>query len=212
MTAGIEPTAGLHRNARTAVAYLAGPDVFYPDAHERGEAKKALLARVGIIGLYPLDNEIAASLIKADPKAAAMAIARGNEAMMRRCAAPQTIGFILANMEPWHGPSMDVGTAFEIGYMSALAQSSDATITVLGYSPDRRLFADRVQEMLFLKAGCAVVENGALIGPDGMTIEQFGLADNLMLIHAIEKTGGVLCSSFEEVVKFAAAMIKDQRR
>jgi nucleoside 2-deoxyribosyltransferase len=197
---------GISKRARAAVAYLAGPDVFYPDARERGEAKKALLASVGITGLYPLDNDIAASLIKADPKAAAMAIGRGNEAMMRRCAAPQTIGFILANMEPWHGPSMDVGTAFEIGYMSALAEASNGTVKIIGYSPDRRLFADRVQEMHFRKAGCAVLKDGALIGPDGMVIEDFGLADNLMLIQAIEKTGGVLCATFEEAAKFAAAL------
>ena len=35
--------------------YLAGFDVFYPDALARGEYLKALCATHGLEGLYPLD-------------------------------------------------------------------------------------------------------------------------------------------------------------
>ena len=38
--------------------YLAGPDVFYPNAVARGEELKTLCSQNGAIGLFPLDNEI----------------------------------------------------------------------------------------------------------------------------------------------------------
>ena len=38
--------------------YLAGPDVFLPDAVEIGRRKAAICARHGLTGLYPLDNAI----------------------------------------------------------------------------------------------------------------------------------------------------------
>ncbi len=38
--------------------YLAGPEVFLPDAIELGERKKRLCRAYGFEGLYPLDNEI----------------------------------------------------------------------------------------------------------------------------------------------------------
>lgn len=36
--------------------YLAGPDVFYPDARERGQRMKDLCLEHGYVGLYPLDT------------------------------------------------------------------------------------------------------------------------------------------------------------
>ncbi|MBV9560335.1 MAG: nucleoside 2-deoxyribosyltransferase, partial [Bradyrhizobium sp.] len=39
--------------------YLAGPDVFLPDAIEIGRRKVEICARHGLTGLYPLDNAIA---------------------------------------------------------------------------------------------------------------------------------------------------------
>ena len=38
--------------------YLAGPDVFLPDAVEIGRRKAEICARHGLIGLYPLDNAV----------------------------------------------------------------------------------------------------------------------------------------------------------
>ena len=38
-------------------AYLAGPDVFYPNPLEIGEAKKAICAQHGFEGVFPLDAE-----------------------------------------------------------------------------------------------------------------------------------------------------------
>jgi nucleoside 2-deoxyribosyltransferase len=57
--------------------YLAGPDVFLPDALDIGWRKLDICARFGLTGLYPLDNAI--DLSTAD---ASLQIFRGNAAMM----------------------------------------------------------------------------------------------------------------------------------
>ena len=57
--------------------YLAGPDVFLPDALDIGRRKAAICARHGVSGLYPLDNTV--DLAAGD---ASLTIFKGNEAMM----------------------------------------------------------------------------------------------------------------------------------
>lgn len=42
--------------------YLAGPDVFRPDAEAHGEMLKALCAEFGFLGLYPLDHALPADI------------------------------------------------------------------------------------------------------------------------------------------------------
>ena len=37
--------------------YLAGPDVFLPDAVAMGQRKREICARHGLVGLFPLDND-----------------------------------------------------------------------------------------------------------------------------------------------------------
>src|SRR3546814_5290136 len=56
--------------------YLAGPDVFRPDARERGRELKALCAQFGIEGLFPLDQEVPVHLV--DPGEQAAWIYRAN--------------------------------------------------------------------------------------------------------------------------------------
>jgi nucleoside 2-deoxyribosyltransferase len=52
--------------------YLAGPDVFYPNAVARGEELKALCTLHGAIGLFPLDNEITSVELGSHAMAAAI--------------------------------------------------------------------------------------------------------------------------------------------
>jgi nucleoside 2-deoxyribosyltransferase len=167
-----------------AHAYLAGPDVFFPDARTIGQRKKEALARVGIEGHFPFDNELPKEAFK-DPKKAANLIAEANERMMLDCCKEGRIGIILANMTPFHGPSMDVGTSFEVGFMSALA-ATKPNVIVIGYTDDPRLFEVRVRDDVYGGKQNVREKDGALIGPDGRTIEAFGCAENLMIVHAIE--------------------------
>ena len=121
--------------------YLAGPDVFLPDAAAVGEAKKRICAAYGFVGLFPLDKDL--DLTGLSRWDAALKISAANEALMRSC------DLIVAHMTPFRGPGMDGGTAFEMGFMRALGRP------VFGYSNDGRVFAERTRTFLGLakKAG-----------------------------------------------------------
>ena len=147
--------------------YLAGPDVFLPDAIDIGRRKVELCARHGLTGLYPLDNAI-------DPTAedASRRIFRGNETMMIEADA------IIANLTPFRGPGADAGTVYELGFMAGRGK------LCLGYSNDPSSYADRVREFTDVKS-----RDGRLVDASGLTVEDFGLTDNLMMIHALDLYG-----------------------
>lgn len=85
--------------------YLAGPSVFYPNWKEVSEELKSLCYKYGFEPLYPLDNEVTGD----SPLDIATKIAKSNVAMIQEADA------IIADITEFHGTSMDVGTAFEIG-------------------------------------------------------------------------------------------------
>lgn len=184
---------------KTIHVYLAGPDVFFPDAVGVGERKKAHLAELGLIGHYPFDNEIPAEAF-ADPRKAAHLIADANEKMMLECCRPDQIGVILVNMSPFRGPIMDAGTAFEAGFMAALSHQNP-NILIIGYSDDERLFEERMAQDIY--GGQTKRHEGRLFAPDGTAIESFGGRENLMVTGAIERTGGKIFNTFEEAALFA---------
>jgi nucleoside 2-deoxyribosyltransferase len=81
---------------------------------------------------------------------------------------------IIANLTPFRGPGADAGTVYELGYMAARRK------LCFGYSNDPRLYIERV---------AGLTGDGLLTDPDGLTVENFGLADNLMMIHALDLHG-----------------------
>ncbi len=151
--------------------YLAGPDVFFPDAMGRAAKMKAALAARGMVGWFPLDTEF-------DPikyrgiKDLGIAIARANEGLMRDA----DLG--LVNIQPWRGPEADDGTSYEIGFMAALGKP------VILYTNDRRPFAERIIDDVY--QGDVYQDGPFLRGTaDQLMVETFeGFADNLMLINA----------------------------
>jgi nucleoside 2-deoxyribosyltransferase len=158
--------------------YLAGPDVFLPDALEVGRQKTEICRRHGLIGLYPLDNVV--DRAAAD---ASLRIFKANEAMMDRADA------IIANLTPFRGPGADAGTVYELGYMAAREK------ICLGYSNDAAIYADRVRRTTKVTA-----QAGHLIDTDGLTVEDFGHTDNLMMIHALDLYGAQLVLPREKLV------------
>jgi nucleoside 2-deoxyribosyltransferase len=147
--------------------YLAGPDVFLPDAVEIGRRKAEICARHGLTGLYPLDNAIDLS-----DRDASLKIFAGNEAMMIEADA------IIANLSPFRGPGADAGTVYELGFMAGRGK------LCLGYCNDPTLYADRVRRFTTVDK-----QAGRLADAAGLTVEDFGLGDNLMIIHALELHG-----------------------
>jgi nucleoside 2-deoxyribosyltransferase len=148
--------------------YLAGPDVFLPDAIEIGRRKAEICAAHGVSGLYPLDNSV--DLTASD---ASLTIFKGNEAMMDAADA------IIANLTPFRGPSADAGTVYELGYAAGRGKFC------LAYSNDPTPYRDRVARCL----GVTTTADGRLVDPEGLTVEDFGRPDNLMMVHALDLHG-----------------------
>jgi nucleoside 2-deoxyribosyltransferase len=150
--------------------YLAGPDVFLPDAVDIGRRKVELCKRHGLTGLYPLDNGINPAA-----KDTSLRIFRGNEAMMNEA------DIIIANFTPFRGPGADAGIVYELGYMAGRGR------LCLGYSNDPSCHADRVRDFTNV-----ISRDGRLVDALGLTVEDFGLSDNLMMIHALDLHGCAL--------------------
>lgn len=92
--------------------YLAGPDVFYPDAIDILAKKKELCKDYGFIPISPLDNEV--DISKMSKSEAAGFIALANKNKIRDC------DIIIANLNSFRGFEPDSGTCFEVGYGMAL--------------------------------------------------------------------------------------------
>lgn len=185
--------------------YLAGPDVFLPEPHMRGAALKRVCARHGLTGIFPLDplpDEPADWAALAAP----IRIALRNEAHIRGADA------LIANLTPFRGPSADVGTVFELGFMRALGRA------VFGWSNGHPDFCTRTRKFL----GPAVAEDadGQWRDDEGLALEGFGCLDNLMIDGAVLTSGGTLeaneldggarwtdLTAFERCVKRAAEVL-----
>jgi nucleoside 2-deoxyribosyltransferase len=158
--------------------YLAGPDVFLPDARAFGALKAAVCARYGLDGLFPLDNEL--DLDGLAPSDQARRIALANEGLMRMADG------VIANLTPFRGTSMDAGTAFEVGFMRALDRPIFAYTTAAGD------YAARVRAVRALVAAVGDFDRA------DVEIEDFGLAENLMIAIAATESGGSLVAVAEE--------------
>jgi nucleoside 2-deoxyribosyltransferase len=157
--------------------YLAGPDVFLPEPRARGAALKRICARFGLDGVFPLDP------LEVEPDewsdlSAPLRIALRNEAHIRGADA------LIANLTPFRGPSADVGTVFELGFMRALGRP------VFGWSTGHADFSARTRA--FLGDAARAAEDGVWRDHEGLALESFGCLDNLMIDGAVAASGGVL--------------------
>ena len=156
--------------------YLAGPEVFLPDAVEIGRRKQALCTVYGFAGLYALDNEIPATTGRRTDKL----IYDANTAMMHRA------DFCICNLTPFRGPGADAGTVFELGLMVGLGKK------VFAYTNDAADYVHRVESF-------APGSHAGLRDRHGLSVEDFGNFDNLMLEWAVRESCG------HPVVRHAAA-------
>lgn len=133
--------------------YLAGFDVFRPDAIAWGRHLVEQCAAAGITALYPLDNACPPGLPEEEM---ASWIAQANVACIEKADA------LLVNLNPFRGHEPDSGTVFEFGYADALRKP------IYVYFEDNRPMVDQVPNELGVDAG-------------GFTVEDFGLPKNLMM-------------------------------
>jgi nucleoside 2-deoxyribosyltransferase len=137
--------------------YLAGPEVFLANAAEIGAEKVRICRDHGLDAIFPLGPDPVGDSIEA----IGLQIFDRCLELMDRC------DLAIANMTPFRGVSMDVGTAVEMGYLLAGGKR------VFGYTNEVRDIGDRVE-------------------PDGMDIEAFGFVDNLMCEGAVRRSGGTV--------------------
>jgi nucleoside 2-deoxyribosyltransferase len=162
--------------------YLAGPEVFMPNARELLDQKAFIAREEGFIPLSPGDLSPPKSESRFET---AVAISRINERMMREA------DVLVANLTPFRGLAADVGTSFEVGYMCALGKLT------YGYSNVAKSHFERVSDYY----GGAVVlgEDGRHRGPDGISLEDFEMSDNLMLDGGLATYGGGFYAPSETV-------------
>lgn len=146
--------------------YLAGPDVFRPDALAWAATARQLLAAHGHQALVPLDNEATT----------AGEIYRANLDLIRAADG------VLANLNPFRGAEPDSGTCFEVGFAIALGKP------VVAYLDDLR------PQVAKLAALCGPLSEreGRVFDAQGLAVENFGLPFNLMLGESCSVVGGGL--------------------
>jgi nucleoside 2-deoxyribosyltransferase len=155
------------------IVYLAGPEVFLPNAAEIGAAKKRICAAHGLAGLFPLDQPQP----ELSPAELGAAIYRANIGLMT-----QADG-IIANLTPFRGAAMDVGTAFEVGFCAARG------IKLFGYANVGALLTERVPH---------TVKDGVRLDDRGWTVEDFGFFENLMIEVPIRAFGPIFTGNVPE--------------
>ncbi|HEV7950197.1 MAG TPA: nucleoside 2-deoxyribosyltransferase [Glaciihabitans sp.] len=143
--------------------YLAGFDVFYPDALDRAARMKELCAEAGFEGRFPADVSIDPTGLT--PAELAAAIFQRDAQLVRDC------DIVAANLHPFRGAEPDSGTCFELGLAYALGK------TLYGYAPESTM-ADRIAAH---HAPVSVATDGRVSDSNGMTVENFGSPINLMI-------------------------------
>lgn len=144
----------------TLKAYLAGPDVFLSNAAAHAAAKLTLCEAYGLAGVAPFNPDLDTSL---PPALLWRRIYDDDLRMMREC------DIIIANLTPFRGASADAGTSVELGWFLGAGKPC------WGYSNAAEAFVSRSEAQ---RAGI----------PDplpDLDVEDFGLADNLMIEGAL---------------------------
>ncbi|AQS64064.1 nucleoside 2-deoxyribosyltransferase [Rhizobium rhizogenes] len=165
----------LHEFPMTKKIYLAGPEVFLPNAREMLDLKASLAREAGFTPLSPGDLQIP----PADTRIGhGCNINEGDERMMLEADA------VIANLTPFRGIAADTGTSYELGFMCALGKP------VFAYT---NVAANHFARIKAHYGGAAAMdETGRYRGPDGLSIENFDMVDNLMLHGGILRRGGVI--------------------
>lgn len=166
--------------------YLAGPDVFRPDADACYTRMARACAAFGLVGLRPSDGGPPAGTAGT---ALAQRIYEGNVALIRSCDA------VVANLQPFRGQvEPDSGTVFEIGVAVTLGKP------VAGYLSRPELsYADRVRRHFPIRIDADGTEWD---DTHGFWVEGFGEPLNLMLSRSTPLFG-----SFDLAIGHLAALL-----
>jgi nucleoside 2-deoxyribosyltransferase len=193
--------------------YLAGPEVFLPNALAYAEQQRVLCAQYGFTPLHPIENGPAlgahsvealtrlyeaVKLFRIDAHRAfvalpseemqcAMKIYLGNIAYLRAC------DIVVANCNAFRGALVDDGTAYELGLGNGLGKPTYGYITA----------ALPAVHNVLQRYPCTIPADGVPIDQDGyLVVDAFGTAINLMLECGMLLGGGRLVEGdFEDCLR-----------
>ncbi len=143
--------------------YLAGPDVFRPDALEWAEQARELCRRYGFDPLTPMDPPATENPSE---------IFQANITLIRKAQ------IVVANLEAFRGSEPDSGTCFELGYAGGLGKK------LFGYVSSGETVVDRVRRIEGPESPLS--STGHPIDRHGHQIEDFQLTHNLMLAMSVQ--------------------------
>lgn len=152
--------------------YIAGPEVFCPNASQILEEKKKLCLQYGYIGLTPYDTETSKKENNIEKQR--NKIKQENEELISKS------DIVIANLNSFRGFEADSGTCFEVGFASALKKK------IYIYLED---YNKNIQERY---AKYYNLKNISFKDLDGNNIENYYFPINIMFSDAIIK------KSFEE--------------
>jgi len=153
--------------------YLAGPEVFLPDARAVLDAKAALTRTYGFEPICPGDLTIPPAPTKHQ---FGLNISEIDESFMNRADG------VIANLTPFRGIAADPGTVFELGYMCG-AGKIVACYTNVAETHYQRTLA-------WYDGQLSRDAEGRMRGPDGHSLEDFDMIENLMLHGGVVRRGG----------------------
>ena len=156
--------------------YLAGPEVFLPNARAVLDQKAAMARAYGFEPICPGDVTIEPAPTR---HAFGLKISATDEGFMNAADG------IIANLTPFRGIAADPGTVFELGYMCASAKlvAAYTNVTESHYA----------RTVAYYDGQITVDAAGHKRGPDGLSLEDFDMFENLMLHGGIERRGGHIC-------------------
>ena len=101
------------------------------------------------------------------------------------------------------GPSADVGTVLEMGIMVGLGRP------VIGYTDDAQDYVARLDKLYDVIEEPLSRHQGRIQTPDGLMVEDYGLADTLMVAAAILDHIPTILEDFESAVLWARRLMAD---
>jgi nucleoside 2-deoxyribosyltransferase len=155
--------------------YLAGPEVFLPNAREQLDKKIALTKAAGLIPASPGDLAVPQKPTRHE---FGLAVSEIDERLMDSADA------IIANLTPFRGLAADTGTVYELGFMCGRGKIVYAYSNVADdhYARTKAYYGGDTHR----------TPDGRERGPDGLSLEDFDMIDNLMLDGGVERRGGVM--------------------
>jgi len=168
--------------------YLAGPDVFRAQEKikEVSSALKEISLKYKHKSHFPLDNALSPEDGDYKSQSFSYKIFSANVELMDKS------DVIIANIQPFRGPNMDDGTAFEIGYGYAKNK------IIYGYSSSADMKYPQIVD-LFMKS--LKSESESSHREEFPQIEEFAKNTvNLMIQESIYETGGKIFKTFEECI------------